>query len=160
VASGEQPQDGERFFTIKGDSTSYRRVRDTDLFEPNKVKLFQEFLKVRKLEVGDRVQRGQLLALINPQKQLDEVRSKIAKINATEFERLAAAEQAAEYKRRYETQRETNRITPGAIGKDAMMETMIQYKKHESEQNVKKAEITIAQAALNAALTDLKLHEV
>jgi WD40 repeat protein len=161
VGSNEQPLNGERFFTLPPDQRIvYRRIRETDEFEPNKIRLSQVLHKVRKLEEGDRVQRGQLLALINPQKQLDEVAGKIAKIDMTEFERLQAEEQETEFKRRYETQKETNRLTPGAIGKDALMETWIQYRKHKAEKDVKKAETKINQRALSAALTELKMHEV
>ena len=142
----DKPREGETFFHLPNDErTLYRRVRDTDQLEPNKVILMQETRKMRKLDVGDRVQRGQLLALVNPRKQLDDVAMKLNKLNATEFERASSEKQEGEFKRRYDNQERINRSQRGAIPIDTLMETQLAFLKHGYEKQVKAAEILGAQ---------------
>jgi WD40 repeat protein len=157
----EKPLDGEEFFPHPhNEQKMYRRARPTDLLEPEKVDLLQITKKVRKLAVGDRVRRNQLLALVDPQKQLDDVFRKLAKLNGTEVERKAAEDQEREYKRRYENQMNINRQHAGTIPFDTLMETHLAYLKHKSEKDVKTKEILGAQSELRAAWTDLRMHEI
>jgi WD40 repeat protein len=160
VLVGSQPVEGENCFQIKSDPRWFRRARTTETLDATKVFLFQEKRQVRKLQVGDRVKRGQLLAQVNPAKSSDDVSVKIAKLDGVEFARQLAENQKVEYKRRYETYLGTNRNQPGAIPVDQLMETRLQMVKAESEEKVKKAEIVEAQRTLNAGVTDLKMHEV
>ncbi|HTU17276.1 MAG TPA: HlyD family efflux transporter periplasmic adaptor subunit [Gemmataceae bacterium] len=161
VGPNDKPIDGETFFAHPRDGrTMYRRARRTDSLEPEKVDLLSIKLTVRKLEVGDRVHRGQLLAVVDPQKQMDDVYRKIAKLNGTEVERKNAEDQEAEFSRRYNTQLSSNRRTPGSIPLDSLMETHLAYLKHRSEKEVKTKEIAGAQSELRAAWTDLQMHEI
>ena len=161
VGPNDKPLDGETFFVHPRDQrTMYRRARRTDPLEPEKVDLLQITRKFRKLEVGDRVRRSQLLALIDPQKQLDDVYRKIAKLNGTEIERKNAEDQETEFSRRYNSQLRINRSNPGAIPVDTLMETQLTLLKHRSEKGVKASEIKGAQSELRAAWTDLRMHEI
>ncbi len=157
---GDNPIEGENCFQFPNEKTWYRRARATDDLKPNQVRLASIKRQVRKLQVGDRVTRGQLLALVNPAKSFDQVAEKVAKLNAVEIARQAAAEQEYEYKRRLNNYLATNRSQPRAIAEDSIQETRLQMVKFGSEKKVKEAEILEAQSALRAALTDLKLHEV
>lgn len=160
VGPNDKPREGDFQLPDDPKKITYRRVQPTDDLKPNEVQLFQETRTVRKLEVGDFVRRGQLLALVDPQKQLDEVAMKLAKLNAAEVERAAAEKQENVYFERYQTQFGINRRQPGTIGKDALLDTWMAYKKHESEKDVKKAEIVSAQSALRAAVNDLEKHAI
>jgi WD40 repeat protein len=160
VLVGDKPIEGEECVQIPNDPRYYRRARATDSFEPEKVFLLTKRQPVRKLQVGDHVKRGQLLAQVNPAKSSDDVSVKIAKLNAVEFARQSAHSMKMEYGRRYENYRATNRSQPGAIPTDTLMETHLQYVKADSEESVKKAEIVEAQRTLNAAWTDLRMHEI
>ncbi len=158
---GDKPIEGEDCFKIRGDEKNfYRRAHVGELFEPEKVLLVQEPRQVRKLQVGDRIKRGQLLAQVNPAKSSDDVSVKIAKLNAVERARLSAQNQRDEYSRRMRNYQGANVSTPGAIAQDQLQETRLQYVKANSEEQVKRAEIVEAQRTLNAGVTDLKMHEV
>jgi HlyD family secretion protein len=160
ILVGDKPV-GEDCFKLPGDDKNYyRRARESDTFEPEKVFLLQERRQVRKLQVGDRVKRGQLLAQVNPAKSSDDVSVKIAKLNAVERSRQAAFKTRNEYQRRLRNYYEVNQRQPGTIQTDVLMETEIQKVKAEQEERVKQAEIVEAQRTLNAGLTDLKMHEV
>jgi WD40 repeat protein len=161
ILVGDKPTEGEDCFQIRGDTRNwYRKARDTDAFDPEKVVLLQQPQPVRKLQVGDHVKRGQLLGQVNPAKSSDDVNVKIAKLNAVERARQSAEKQKKEYTRRLQNYRAVNLSTPGTIQVDFMMETELQRIKAESEENVKKAEIVEAQRTLNAAVTDLKMHDI
>lgn len=75
------------------------------------------------------------------EKLQDEIELLKVKVRLKETQLRTRKEISAEFRRRYEVQKETNRITPGAIGKDAMMETYIQMKTHELEGAEKEVEL-------------------
>jgi WD40 repeat protein/biotin carboxyl carrier protein len=161
IVVGERPIEGEDCFQVANDpKTWYRRWRVTDQLEPEKISLFKERRVVRKLQVGDRVERGQLLAQVNPDKSSDNVMQKIAKLNAAERKRQAAYKTMKEYARRLSNYHDVNRRQPGAIQMDQLMETELQKVKAEQEERVEQAEIVVAQRELNDAVTDLKKHEI
>jgi WD40 repeat protein len=153
--------EGENCFQLPDDPKHwYRRARPADRLEPKKVRLVTERRNVRKLQVGDWVRRGQLLAQVNPEKAADDVSVKQAKLDAVEYQRLAAYKTKNEYQRRYENYRGANRSAAGAIPTDTLAEIQLQIVKSDAEESVKSAEIVEAQRTLNAAVTDLKMHEV
>ncbi len=161
IIVGDKPIEGEDCFKIPGDDKNYyRRARATETFEPEKVVLLQERRQVRKLQVGDRVKRGQLLAQVNPAKSSDDVSVKIAKLNAVERARLLAFNQKNEYARRLGNYEGISRQTPGAMGADQIQDTRLLWVKAKSEEDVKKAELVEAQRTLNAGLTDLRMHAI
>jgi hypothetical protein len=161
AAEGDKPQEGETFFhLLPNDARLFRRIRENDQLLPKKLFLARENRPVRKLQIGDWVKRGQLVGLIKTDKAFEEAASKVALLDAKEWERYAAMKQKEEYARRYKTQVETNQRTPGAIPLDDMMATLTQREKFASDEKVKEAEIVQAQRAISAALTDLKMHEI
>ena len=162
ILLGNAPVAGEDCFQIPNDPRNwYRRWNSLkDQLEPEKIFLLQKRETVRKLQVGDWVKRGQLLAQINPAKAADDVSVKIAKLNGVNVQRLAANKTKTEYARRIRTYEDINRRQQGTIPVDTLMETRLQHVKSESEEMVKQAEIVEAQRTLSAAVTDLKLHEV
>lgn len=154
----DKPAETEGSFQVN--NRWFRRWRSSDDLVPEKVYLLTENRNVRKLQVGDWVKRGQLLAQVNPAKSTEDVSVKIAKLNAAERARQAAFKTKSEYQRRYRNYEEINRKQPGTIPVDTLMETQLQRVKAEQEELVKLAEIVEAQRTLSAALTDLKMHEI
>ncbi len=160
IVVGDKPT-GDDCFKIRGDEKNYyRRAKETDVFEPERVFLLQEPRQVRKLQVGDRVTRGQLLAQVNPDKSSDEVSVKIAELNAEERARVSAMTQRDEYRRRLDNYKGVSRTTPGAIAEDQIQETRLQWVKAQQEEMVQRSKIVKAQRTLNAGVTDLKKHEI
>jgi WD40 repeat protein len=160
IPVGDKPISGEECFQPQGDKTYYRRARLNERFEPKKVSLMHETRRLKKLQIGDWVTRGQLLGMVNPAKASDDVAVKIAKLDAVEVARAAAFEQKEEYRRRYENYRRIDRDNGGAIPRDTLMETHLQWVKFNSEEMVKREEIKEAASTLNAAVTDLRMHEI
>ncbi len=161
IKVGEKPVEGENCFRVAGDPKNwYRRWRLTDSLEPKRVALLQEPRPVRKLQLGDWVKRNQLLAQVNPAKASDDVSVKIAKLEAVDVQRQAAYETKSEYLKRLSNYHDVNRSAPGAIQRDTLAELQLQIVKARSEENVKMAETVEAQRTLNAAATDLKMHEI
>jgi WD40 repeat protein len=159
VGQNEEVPEGEKFLN-KRDSKWYRRAKESDQFEPGKVGLFYETRSVRKLEPGDDVKRGQLLALINPRKAFDEVSIKVEKLRGADMDRLSSQKQKEEYYRRYQSMLEQNRKVPGSVSKDDMMAALLQSRKFGYEEDLKAAEVASKQRELNASLTDLRMHEI
>jgi WD40 repeat protein len=161
VGPNERLREGEKTFKLFKDSDQrYRRLHDDDLLEPHKITLAREFREVRKLQVGDWVKRGQLLALVDPQKSFDDVSMKAAKLDAADYDKQASGKKRLEYHRRYLSQMEQNRRQPGSVPKDEWMATMLQRDNYEYEEKNKGALVIQEQRTLNAALTDLRKHEI
>jgi WD40 repeat protein len=159
VGAHEDIPESEKF-RFEGNPTWYRRAKETDQLEPGKVVLSREIRQVRKLKYGDWVKRGQLLALINPRKSFDDVSIKVEKLKGADKDRLASQKQKEEYYRRYQSMMDQNRKVPGSVSKDDYMAADLQSKKFGFEEALKAAEVASKQRELNAALTDLRMHEV
>jgi WD40 repeat protein len=160
IGTDEQLKEGEEKFQFPNSTTWYRRVRETDELKPNMVALGFESREVRKLKVGDLVKRGQLLALINPRKSFDDVAIKVAKLNAADADRLASQKQKEEFQKRHESHLRQNQIAPGTVPQEEVRAALVQRDKFAFEEKAKAAEVTRAQRELNAALTDLRMHEI
>ena len=77
----------------KGDEKGgkYRRFnRDTDTLDPETVRLAMVPQYFRKLELGDRVKEGDLLALVKPALALEDLNVKQSKFKAAELDRIAS----------------------------------------------------------------------
>ncbi|HEY7156332.1 MAG TPA: HlyD family efflux transporter periplasmic adaptor subunit [Gemmataceae bacterium] len=161
VGPKERLREGEKTFQLFEESNQmYRRLRDDDPLEPHKITLAREFREVRKLQVGDWVERGQLLALVNPKKSFDEVTMKVASLDAADYDTQASGKKRDEYHRRYLTMLEQNRRVPGSVPKDDIEATRLQRDNFAFEAKQKAAKVVEAQRTLHAALTDLRYHEV
>jgi WD40 repeat protein len=157
---GEQLKEGEEKFQFPNNPKWYRRIRETDELKPNMIRLGFETRKVRKLQVGDQVKRGQLLALVNPRKSFDDVAIKLAKVDATDAERLSSQKQKEEFIRRHQRLLQLNQRQPGAAPQEDIGAAAMQRDKFAFEEKAKAAEIISKQRELNAALTDLRMHEI
>jgi WD40 repeat protein len=161
LREGEKLPAGESSFQLYSNKPDlYRRLQDTDQLEPNKIALARELRPVRKLQVGDNVKRGQLLALVNPHKAFDEVSIKVAKLNAGEADRVGSQKQRDEFINRLRRQDDQNRLSPKSVPEEEIGATKMQRDKHAADERSKAAEVVKAQRELNAALTDLKMHEI
>jgi hypothetical protein len=160
IAQNEQLNEGEKQFDLYHNGVMYRRLREDDELVPHKIALAREFRKVRKLQVGDHVTRGQLVGLVDPKKSFDDVTMKVAKVNAADFDRRASGKKRDEYDRRFKSQMQQNQRVPGSVPKDDLEATRLQRDNYDFEEKTKGATVTEGQRALNAALTDLRMHEI
>lgn len=158
LGEGEKVNEGEK--TFKYSEKKYRQVRPGDALKPNKIVLFTDELKVRKLKVGDVVKRGQLLGIVDPKKAFDDVAVRLAKLDGSEADRIGSLEQAKTYWNKHRRIKLGENITRGATSEDEQEATWMQYQKFYNEEKLKAAEVKKAQRELNAGLTDLRMHEI
>ncbi len=139
---------------------TYRLGRKGERLTPGQVRLGLVDVIFRKLEVGEKVEKGQTLGLVDPKLALDELEVKVAKFEAADAERLAAEKTRDEAKKRYEAILATNRKVPGAVSPDEMRAAELTWQRYVQEEVAKRAALRQADRELNAAHTQLRMHEV
>jgi WD40 repeat protein len=158
MGDNETPLPTDKVFQVG--NVRYRQVRDTDPLEPNKVQLFKETRTVRKLQVGDKVKRGQLLALVNPEQAFDKVASQVAKVEEADADRLTSRAFKKEFEAKLLGMQNANRNTPNAVPQDTLRETQLQITRYAQEEKQKEKKILVAQRELSASMTEMKQHEI
>jgi RNA polymerase sigma factor (sigma-70 family) len=147
-------------FTVPGKPASYRRWQEGENPEPDKCVVARQHQKVRKLRVGDKVERGQLVALVSPSLALTRLAGAVAKLDTAEAERAAATKvkDAAQAIERH--MRDANSRVPGAVSQHDLLRAHLDYEKALSEERVKQTAVRTAQADCEEAATLLLMHEV
>jgi WD40 repeat protein len=140
--------------------TTWRRWRDGDVPEPGKVVAARERKRIRKLQVGDRVEPGQLIALVNPAVVFTELAFQVAKLDASEKEYVAAGKAKDTAEQVYKGMERVLPVTPGAFPKNEVLKAKLEWDKAKYDELVKGASIRSAQAELNKAQTTLQMHEI
>jgi RNA polymerase sigma factor (sigma-70 family) len=151
--------EGERV-VFAGNARKYRRWKETDKIEPGKVTLARKMSAFRRLEEGDRVKEGQLLALVNPALALDELSIKIANLGAAEADRLSSKATKEEAQKRVDTLERARQAAPGAVSNDEYRGALLTVERYKQEEAAKTAAVWRARLEINQALTTLKMHEV
>src|SRR5262249_33973038 len=70
--------------TCEIDGKTYRRWKPDDPLTPERLRVVKENRLLRKLQAGEMVEEGQLLALVNPAFAIDELAAKVAKLDLAE----------------------------------------------------------------------------
>ncbi|MBY0231588.1 MAG: HlyD family efflux transporter periplasmic adaptor subunit, partial [Gemmataceae bacterium] len=138
----------------------YRRIRATDPLDPRTTVLVRERMELKPLELGDKVQEGQILGLVNPALSIAEVSTKYNEILVAQAEVRVSQASMEESRHRLAGIRETLRINPKAIPRDDVGVAEVTVKKYTEEVVQKKAGVDVAQEKLSAANTTLNLHFV
>src|SRR5207253_5518882 len=100
VATYEKLAPGEQTFDLR-DGKTYRRWRETDRLDLERIKLFKETRLFRRLKAGDRVEKGDLLAVVSQAVPFDDAQVRMAKLDAAQADMLASLKTSAEAERRY-----------------------------------------------------------
>jgi WD40 repeat protein len=158
LADNETPLPTDKTFQVG--NVKYRQVRDTDVLEPKKVQLFKETRTFRKLQVGDKVKRGQLLALVNPEKAFEKVAIQVAKLEEADEDRLTSQAFKNEFRTKYQNMLTANRTTPGAVPPETVRETQLQFLRYAQEEKQKEKKVTVQQRELSDSVTEMKMYEI
>ncbi len=161
VGPGEQvPM--EEMFNIPGDlkKRRYRRWMPNDPLKPEALEVVQLPRDFRRLDVGEEVKAGQMVALVDPLLAVRELQIKIAQVNAAESERRASGKTYEEAERRYETRQKQQARAPGTVSLDEINEARLTSNKYREEEIAKAAAVYKAQQELMQAITILRKHEV
>jgi RNA polymerase sigma factor (sigma-70 family) len=147
-------------FTLPGNSMVFRPWRDTDQPEAGKAVAARRPVRARKLQVGDRVKEGQLLALVNLDLAFTDLAAHLARLEAGAAEHRAAVTTKHAIRERYNAMLEANRHIPGSVGRDELVKAKLEWEKAVGDERVKEAAVRLAQAELNKAATVLRGHEI
>jgi WD40 repeat protein len=142
------------------DGKRYRRWKEGDRLDAGKLKVCKEVRYYRKLEMNDRVKKGDLLALINPALALDDLLVKASKLEAADADWLASSKTRDEAERRYYRDRGLRSRGANNISEDDLRASELAWQRYAEEAKAKAAAISSAQQELNQSITVLKMHEV
>ena len=138
----------------------YRKMRDSDDYVPGQVTLGYVMKQYRKLVEGDVVEKGQLLALVDPVVAHDDVLVKISKLDVAEADVQTSVKTKDEAKSRYERMVNANLSKPGTFALEEVSGARLTYERYIQEELSKRASLIQAQRELSAAVSILKKHEV
>jgi WD40 repeat protein len=128
---------------------------------PGLVHLWFEKKKLRPLEWGAKVKKDQLLALVNPAIALEDMASKVAKLDAAQADVRASDKTCEEAKRRVRSMDTQRRLAgPRAVSEDDYQGAVLSVNRYREETHSKQAQVKVAQRELNGALTTVKMHEI
>ncbi len=138
----------------------FRPCTEKEELTPGHLQVAYVTKKLRKLEVGDQVKAGQLMALINPVLALDEMAIKVAKLEAGEADVRAAGKTKLEAVRRVDSMTNQLRVAPKSVTADDYYGAKLQVARYEEEETAKHSLVRQTQRELSQALTTLRLHEI
>jgi hypothetical protein len=138
----------------------FRRARVTDEMAPGATAIVRQKLRFRKLDIGDRVQAGQLLGVINPAQALDDMAAKQAKVDSAAADVRAAIAFEVEMDRKLASMQGVRAKVREGVSTDELGQTRAQRDRYREEKASKQAAVRQAQRELSGALTTLNLHMV
>jgi WD40 repeat protein len=160
-APGDVPPQERVHFEGERKDKAYRRWDKTTSLDPSEVLRVVPFRYLyRKLEVGERVARGQMLGLIRSDLARDDLSIKIAKYRAAETERQAAAKTRDEAENRYKDMLAANRITSHAVSQEDVRAGRLTWERYILEAKAKAEAVVQAERELLGAYTVLQMHEI
>jgi WD40 repeat protein len=163
LREGEKVPPSVKTFTLPKFPRSklFRKVDDEkDELEPDRVVFVRQKIYLRKLEIGERVQPGQLLAIINPQLAIEELASKAAKLDSAEADRRSSEKTAEESKRRVARMDSARAVAKNSVNDDDYFAGVLAYQRYTEEERSKRMLVGQAQAELKASLATVNLHEI
>jgi RNA polymerase sigma factor (sigma-70 family) len=159
VGRGERVAEGDRV-VVPGEKRAFRRWREKDGLVPGKVVLARQKRTLRTLEAGDRVEKGQLVALVNPALAADDVAIKLAQLDAAGADLLASTKAKEEAQKRYESMQRQRRVAPRSVSDEEFRGARLAWDRYAAEEVARGAALKKAKRELSAALLALKMHEV
>ncbi|HBI44481.1 MAG TPA: hypothetical protein DDY78_16760 [Planctomycetales bacterium] len=127
---------------------------------PKKVEVAFERKVFHKLNEGDWVKKDQLVALVDPTVQVNDVSSKVFKLETAESEWLAATKTKLEAIRRAQASELLHAKGAGFISEDTYQADLLNRDRYIEEEKGKDAARKVANQDLAAALTILKQHHI
>jgi hypothetical protein len=109
--------------------------------------------------VGQKVEPGQLLGLVNPVLALDEVAARVARLDMSEADRRASEKTRDEYKQRWENMIEAGRRA-ARPAQDDLRAAGFAHARYLEEEVAKAAAVRQAERELSAAVTVLQMYEI
>ncbi len=137
----------------------YARWKEGDALPSGRLFVVREEREYRKLHVGDMVEAGQLLGIVDESTTLHDLGEKVAKLDEAEQEYLAAGKTKEEAERRAKESERLFKLNTGVISQDACYADKLNAERFAYEEKAKDAARMVAVEEVSAALTLLELHE-
>jgi RNA polymerase sigma factor (sigma-70 family) len=138
----------------------YARWKEGDPLPPGRLFVVQEEREYRKLHVGDAIEAGQLLGIVDEKRALDDVWLKINKEETAESEYKEEGKTKEEAQRRANESERLFKLGTGVISQEAYYADMLNAERYVEEEKGRNSALTGAILELQASLTLLKMHEI
>ncbi len=139
------------------------QLKDKEKCEPERlveVKVGETLLRFRRLKVGDKVEAGQMLGLIDPTLALNDIAIREADLEAARADATASEKTRDEAMQRYKVLQNLQGRNPAAVTDEEMRGARITYERYAQEAVAKKANVVKAERELSRAQTILRTYEV
>lgn len=124
------------------------------------VKVGKELHTYRRLQVGDTVEEGQIVGLVDPALALNVVAIKSAALAAAQSELQATIKTKEEAERRVKAMEAANRRSPGSDSKDDLEGMKLNARHYAEEEVAKQSAVALATEELAAARVGVDMHQV
>jgi WD40 repeat protein len=153
-------KDISNFFTLDDPKKVYTRWKEGMPIRANHVEIVEEVRKFRKLEEQAWVEKGDIIALINPRQAVIELRSKYTKLQQAEASRNASEKTRDEAGTRVHVLDGLKARTPGAVSDEEYRGAVLTQHKYREEEIEKRAAVRTAEYDVFQAMEAVSLHEV
>jgi len=157
---GELVAPNDRITFRENPGRIFRRATEKDSVQPERSVVVRQKTRLRKLEVGDRVVKDQLLAVVDPELGLEDLAIKVAKLDASEADRRASMKTKEEAVRRVENMARSRSRNRASVSDDDFYAGELAVQKYTEEESAKSSLARQAQREVAAAATTLKMHEI
>jgi RNA polymerase sigma factor (sigma-70 family) len=145
-------------FTLAGKPGRYRRVKDSDDLDADRVQVARRKFAFRRLRVGDKVRRSQLVAVVNPALAANELDVKRANLRAAAAEVRVASKTKEEAKKRYDSMTAQLAKKPRSISQEEYRAAKLTWERYIEEEVAREAQLSVVQLELRRAQTALMMH--
>ena len=139
---------------------AYVRWKPGDELPPGRLFVVREEREYRKLHVGDAIEEGQLLGIVDEEIALDDVAIRSNKLETAESEFVEAGKTKQEAQRRANESKRLYELHTGVISLDAYYADLLNAARYAEEEKGRDSARKVASRELQASLTLLKLHEI
>src|SRR5262249_54091374 len=108
----------EGAFAIPGSRELFRRVTEDDELVAGKLRVAHIQVRLLRLDRGDRVEAGGLLALVNPALALDELDTRVKKLDVCEADYRVAGKMKLEAEQTVESMKRSKKISPLSVSEE------------------------------------------
>jgi WD40 repeat protein/biotin carboxyl carrier protein len=150
----------EEQIRFPNDARVWRRWRPDDPLPPGKVGLYRVEREYRRLEPGDEVQAGQVVAVVDLSIALNEMAIKVANLAASESDRVAAVKTKGEAQRRVAAMEKLRREVRGGVSEDDYQGAILTAQRYGEEEVAKQAAVVKTQQELIQASYLVEKHQV
>lgn len=136
----------------------YRLCKKNEPLKPGSLEVARLPFYFRKLEKGDRVKKGDLIGIINPEIELLNLNNKIMSFAKAEAERVASEKMREEAQKRYESIVKSG--GKDSVSQQELRTYKLEWEKYTAEEIAKKNGVGQALSELDSSEAMVRMHEI